>query len=109
MSPEMPEMAKRGPEKKEKVDPEKALQDVIYFAKRIIENAEDVKTMLKIAKEKGIQIDINNQIKQFVYPSEKESYFIQINGALNNLKAEIAKQGLKITYEELRQYKEKGK
>jgi len=107
MPPEMPEMARRGPDTKEKVDPEKVLDEIIHFAKRVIENAEDVKTLLDIAKEKGIKIDIGDYIRPFTSPhGELIVRLIDINARVLDLKTAIAKQGLKITDKEFKQYKE---
>ena len=63
--------------------------------------AEQVQVMLQIAEEQGVEVDVNRDISEFEPTREFESQLVNIRGRISNIKAELYKQGMRVTYDEL--------
>ena len=63
--------------------------------------AEQVQVMLQIAEEQGVEVDVNRDISEFEPTREFESQLVNIRGRISNIKAELYKQGMRVTYDDL--------
>jgi hypothetical protein len=90
-------------EEYEKMAPEKTLEYVSKIGKDFTQYAIEVEAMLEEAKERGINADLssNETIKKFEPLGEYELVLVKLRSELLNLKAELFKQGVKMTREDM--------
>jgi len=96
-----------GIEDMEAWSPEKTLNYIQQLGSDLNNSAEEIKTMLQIAQERGITTDISRrpELRNFEALGEYEKMLVDLRGKLGTLKTELFNQGVRITEEEMDQHR----
>jgi cell division septation protein DedD len=94
-------------EKQENMEAKKIMQYMAMLGEDITRNAKEVEIMMNEAEKRGIEVNIDEKVKDFEATKEIEVQLINIREKINDLKAELYTQGLKMTKEEMEENFEK--
>ncbi len=104
MSLEMPKVVKKETEnKREKINPQEAMHNIIYHADSIMIKAKTVLAFLEKSKSEKIDVNIDDKISEFGQAGEVEKQLIDIWNKLGELNNSMFEQGVKMDGEELRE------
>lgn len=113
-SPEIPGVPAKIPDRQQSPDkipfsPEQALALVETQMAKLNRRYQDFKDLVEIAKERGIQVDYHQMegLSKFVPLEQGETSFINLTSAIGGLTSDLFLQGVKVTPEELAEFRKR--